>query len=248
MFAAAQAFSENNWVTADVGDMTTLPLFEPFISQENHYFLKDSDVFSELLSIDDEGIPDVPLPPSRARVLSLTHFLPFTAHLHCDGSWELRPRLGHAAMYAGISSLLDHHPHSLQIGLLDQIYRVVSIKTSNEDVEIDTKNSEEIGITAQDLNSLEFKELELTLLANACVAVWPTEEEAQRHYVGYCKKALWPLLHYRVWDTATNGREELEDWYAYQRVCKLFADKCAELYHPLDIGLLFIFTFSSPTL
>jgi hypothetical protein len=47
---------------------------------------------------------------------------------------------------------------------------------------------------------------------------------------------LWPMFHYILWDTATDGREETNNWTQYVKVNERFTDKIVELYKPGDIG------------
>ena len=58
---------------------------------------------------------------------------------------------------------------------------------------------------------------------------------AKGHYEGYCKSVLWPLFHYVLWDAATAGTVERNQWEQYEKVNQLFADAVASVYKPGDL-------------
>lgn len=47
---------------------------------------------------------------------------------------------------------------------------------------------------------------------------------------------LWPLLHYMIWNHATDGRLERMQWEAYATVNQLYADFVSEIYQEGDIS------------
>lgn len=47
---------------------------------------------------------------------------------------------------------------------------------------------------------------------------------------------LWPLLHYIIWNDATDGRVESTQWEAYKAVNQQYADFVSELYQDGDIS------------
>lgn len=47
---------------------------------------------------------------------------------------------------------------------------------------------------------------------------------------------LWPLLHYMIWNNATDGRLERKQWEAYATVNQLYADFVSEIYQEGDIS------------
>lgn len=47
---------------------------------------------------------------------------------------------------------------------------------------------------------------------------------------------LWPLLHYMIWNNATDGRLESQQWEAYLDVNQKYADFVSETYKDGDIG------------
>lgn len=52
------------------------------------------------------------------------------------------------------------------------------------------------------------------------------------HYEGYCKNELWPLFHYILWDNATDGLVESENYSHYKRVNELFSEAVLGVYEP----------------
>lgn len=47
---------------------------------------------------------------------------------------------------------------------------------------------------------------------------------------------LWPLFHYIVWTSATDGRAEKQFWADYVAVNQQFADTIVAHYRPGDIS------------
>jgi trehalose-6-phosphate synthase len=47
---------------------------------------------------------------------------------------------------------------------------------------------------------------------------------------------LWPLLHYIIWNNATDGRLESKQWEAYKAVNQRYADFVSEIYQDGDIS------------
>lgn len=67
-------------------------------------------------------------------------------------------------------------------------------------------------------------------------SVWLDDTTAHDHYEGYCKKTLWPLFHYLLWqDVTTELPVEDTDWQAYLRANEAYAKRVAELYKPGDL-------------
>ncbi len=48
---------------------------------------------------------------------------------------------------------------------------------------------------------------------------------------------LWPLLHYMIWNNATDGRLESKQWEAYLNVNRKYADFVLKSYKHGDIGM-----------
>lgn len=53
---------------------------------------------------------------------------------------------------------------------------------------------------------------------------------------------LWPLLHYLVWNKATDGRAEKQNWHDYVAVNQQFANTIVAHYRQGDISKFFIST------
>lgn len=67
-------------------------------------------------------------------------------------------------------------------------------------------------------------------------SVWLDDATAHDHYEGYCKKTLWPLFHYLLWqDVTTELPVEDKDWKAYERANEAYAKRVVELYKPGDL-------------
>ena len=65
------------------------------------------------------------------------------------------------------------------------------------------------------------------------------EKQNHGHYEGYCKKVLWPLFHYILWDSATDGSQESNWREDYISVCQSFADAIVAVYKPGDTSKFF---------
>jgi trehalose-6-phosphate synthase len=46
---------------------------------------------------------------------------------------------------------------------------------------------------------------------------------------------LWPLFHYILWDGATDGTVETQNWVHYKTVNEQFADAICDLYEERDL-------------
>lgn len=47
---------------------------------------------------------------------------------------------------------------------------------------------------------------------------------------------LWPLLHYIIWNDATDGRVESKQWEAYAAVNQRYTDLVISNHQPGDVG------------
>lgn len=63
-----------------------------------------------------------------------------------------------------------------------------------------------------------------------CVPIIIDESDLNDYYIGFCKSYLWPLLHYNLNITFMQN-----EWDAYVRVNKIFADAIEKIYQPGDI-------------
>ncbi|CAG8438399.1 14011_t:CDS:10 [Ambispora leptoticha] len=172
------------------------------------------------------------------RIISVTHMIPYVACIQTKESqtdqqsqsqkhqtddaivWNLKPRRGHSALYAGIRSLSAECENFL-VGFAGEIYY---------DEEENGNLLDQTQFTDQHKKSLQ------TLLAKEkVIPVFLDDEEHHGHYEGYCKTVLWPLFHYMLWDVVTDGREERKNWDQYVKVNSRFVDKIVEIYQPGDI-------------
>lgn len=64
-----------------------------------------------------------------------------------------------------------------------------------------------------------------------CHPVFLPRETARRYYAGFSNRTLWPLFH----SFPTYARYDEEDWGAYRRVNRLFADRVSALMKPEEI-------------
>ncbi|KAF0420413.1 glycosyltransferase family 20-domain-containing protein [Gigaspora margarita] len=158
------------------------------------------------------------------RVFNMTHLIPYEVYMSEppksseDGTttynWALKQRRGHSALYAGIHSL-DKDWDSYYVGFVGQI-------SDAEDKPI------EQSCYTEELK----KSVECFLLEKKVVPVFLEDELHHGHYEGFCKTVLWPLFHYILWDTATDGRQENHNWLQYCAVNQAFTDKIKEIYSP----------------
>ncbi|KAI9308246.1 glycosyltransferase family 20-domain-containing protein [Cunninghamella echinulata] len=157
---------------------------------------------------DDEGMnaPISHLAKRRSTLYSLGH----------SDLWEVSPRAGHSAMYSGIDSLKSQYK-TLFVG------GTGSIRAENSDQCVDV----------DDLTSLQRQNLSNLLLSkHNMVPIFMKNDVATGHYEGYCKKVLWPLFHYVMWDSSV---DESEHWDNYVKVNQFFANTIAENYEDGDL-------------
>ncbi|KAI9221325.1 glycosyltransferase family 20-domain-containing protein [Blastocladiella britannica] len=163
--------------------------------------------------------------------------------------WALAPRRGHSALYAGVQSLAGRvHAPSLAgepepatvaatVASTDTagtgsaidaptIHECVFVGTLGPVVDMYGRIVEGYALSDEDRAELE----RILWKEQACVPVFLERDVARAHYEGYCKTTLWPLFHYQLWETATDGRVELKDWNAYEEVNHRFAALAAKLY------------------
>lgn len=66
-----------------------------------------------------------------------------------------------------------------------------------------------------------------------CVPVFLPADIGEKFYHGFCKHYLWPLFHYMMPMTWTQGpRFDRDQWTAYTISNKLFADRVTEIFDP----------------
>ncbi|KAI9023589.1 glycosyltransferase family 20-domain-containing protein [Phycomyces nitens] len=163
--------------------------------------------FLQLLPID--------APAEQGRIIHVCHQLPLEiTYRGPQQDWSFLPRRGHSAMHAGIRSLNDQWK-SLVIGGAGNIQ--ISPEAISETVP---------PWSGQDKDRLASQLLE----KYNCIPLLLDSESAAGHYDGYCKTMLWPLFNYIIWNDATDGRLERQQWDAYCKVNQAYADKLVEQY------------------
>ncbi|KAI8335975.1 glycosyltransferase family 20-domain-containing protein [Chlamydoabsidia padenii] len=127
-------------------------------------------------------------------------------------------------MNGGIQSLTRHkHWDIIHVGWTGQI-----IWHSNLDDETSNNND---TLTEQDKQDLEH----LLWEHHHCIPLFLDMESVNGHYDGYCKTMLWPLLHYIIWNDATDGRLESKQWEAYTAVNQKYTDLVINNHQPGDV-------------
>ncbi|KAJ3407202.1 threalose-6-phosphate phosphatase [Chytridiales sp. JEL 0842] len=133
--------------------------------------------------------------------------------------WNLQPRYGNSALYSGIRSLRENEDeHLLHIGWPGAI----------------TESSTQKPVGWAQVGSADRQELVKELKTHQCVPVWLDDKVASGGYDGYCKTDLWPLFHYILWDSVTDGSLESKNWADYVAMNKAFADSVVTNYQPGD--------------
>ncbi|KAJ3364139.1 threalose-6-phosphate phosphatase [Allomyces javanicus] len=136
---------------------------------------------------------------------------------HGGGKWALLPRRGHAPRWAAIRALTSTC-EVVAVGALGAI--------------LDAHGR---ALPEQHLSATDRAEVRSVLWHHAklpCVPVFLDEATAEAHYAGYCKQALWPLLHYQLWDGATNVARDARLWNAYVRANRKYARAAAAVLDP----------------
>ncbi|KAG2208980.1 hypothetical protein INT47_011120 [Mucor saturninus] len=151
----------------------------------------------------------------KGRIVNITHQIPYEIALE-DGSWQFAPRRGHGAMYGGIHSLKKEWD-ILHIGWTGMI-------STGEGLPIEELSLDEENCLKKQLREDHF-----------CLPIFVDNESVAGHYDGYCKTMLWPLLHYIIWNNATDGRLESKQWESYKAVNQRYADLASEIYQDGDI-------------
>ncbi|KAI7862975.1 glycosyltransferase family 20-domain-containing protein [Spinellus fusiger] len=170
-----------------------------------------------------ERLPHLPTTDTslcHGRILHACHQLPFeTTYMGPGKLWTFSPRRGHSAMHAGIRSLKDQW-QTLLFGAVGQIHVFSQVNEESKQLWTD-----------QDVLQLE-QQLEQE---HRCIPLLLDNESAAGHYDGYCKTMLWPLFNYIIWNDATDGRLERQQWDAYCRVNQAYADALVENYKDGDM-------------
>ncbi|KAJ3226516.1 threalose-6-phosphate phosphatase [Clydaea vesicula] len=142
------------------------------------------------------------------KYIVATHILPWVPVYNQEtDSFSLQSRKRHSALYSAIN-LFD----SLHVGLIGSVNNL-----------------------SDQLNSQQVTSIKKLYSQKKCVPVCISEKTSSLHYEGYCKKDLWPLFHYIVWEAATNGSTEASNWQNYKTVNQLIADEICKNYNEGDI-------------
>jgi trehalose-6-phosphate synthase len=152
------------------------------------------------------------------RIINVTHQIPYELSFDKDAQWQFTSRQNHHAMYGGIRSL-EQQWQLLYIGWTGQLE----------------------GVAEADKQTLVE-----TLRPLGCLPLFVDTQSVDGHYDGYCKSGtgvfslhyylsnytlvLWPLFHYMIWNDATDGRLESQQWEAYIKVNQQYADFVCEIY------------------
>ncbi|KAJ3188543.1 threalose-6-phosphate phosphatase [Irineochytrium annulatum] len=164
---------------------------------------------------------------SKSRILVVTHHLPVVCSLAkpADGAapdaaktqWTVTTRRGHSALFSGIRAL-STSMEMIHIGWVGQL------------TDADGRN-----IDAASLDENQVHALHTQLASMKQSAVLLDDEVAYGHYEGYCKTDLWPLFHYILWDTISNGTLEARHWSDYVAMNQEFAQRIIETYNEGDM-------------
>ncbi|KAJ1564229.1 threalose-6-phosphate phosphatase, partial [Cladochytrium tenue] len=153
--------------------------------------------------------------------------------------WLLKPRRGHSALYASINSLRESGP-VMHIGWIGQANvachdGVTSAAVGGGDGGGGKSVDPDWLLSRKDLQA----GLQEALSAHDCLPVFLNGKVAYGHYEGYLSGGrespeLWPLFHYILWDTVTDGVAESEYWADYVAMTRAFADAVVAAYTPGD--------------
>ncbi|KAL0080774.1 glycosyltransferase family 20-domain-containing protein [Phycomyces blakesleeanus] len=177
----------------------------------------------------------LPDPPTKkGRIINVTHQVPCEITLRNNvlqdqPMWELTPRRGHGAMYGGVQSL-ETDWETIYIGWTGQMYRPSSPEFSSNTTVTNIQTTPIISLDEKEKQSLIYELQNLN-----CIPLFLDSDSVFGHYDGYCKTMLWPLFHYIIWDNATDGRLERQQWESFSSVNQLYADAVIENYQEGDV-------------
>ncbi|KAK7329849.1 hypothetical protein VNO77_24030 [Canavalia gladiata] len=91
-----------------------------------------------------------------------------------------------------------------------------------------------VGSLKAEIEACEQEEVAQTLLERfRCVPTFLPTEVYNKFYHGFCKHYLWPLFHYMLPMSSSQGaRFDRAQWQAYVLANKIFADKVTEIINP----------------
>ncbi|KAI8067549.1 glycosyltransferase family 20-domain-containing protein [Gongronella butleri] len=152
----------------------------------------------------------------RAPISNLARRRSTLPNLGHTSEWEIKARSGHSALYAGVQVWAEHY-ETLMIGGAG----VITAESNNQDIK-----SEDLPVERR--NALT----NLLRQRYNMVPVFVNHDQMIGHYDGYCKKVLWPLFHYVMW----NGQlDESQYWNDYVTVNQQYAQAVAAHYEPGDM-------------
>ena len=160
---------------------------------------------------------------SPARVLIAAHYLPYALHSiagekhasssSSEASTVLERRRDHAPLFSGVHAVTSHEQH--YFGILSHASQKHAPHSS-----FDTSTRE-------------------ALRARRCTPVSVSDSCHSAFYEGYCKKVLWPIMHYITWDSYLDRQKEAHYWGNYVTLNQAFADAICESYRPDDLSTIF---------
>ncbi|KAF7727461.1 threalose-6-phosphate phosphatase [Apophysomyces ossiformis] len=133
-------------------------------------------------------------------------------------NWTLVESRGHGALFSGLQSLQQSW-ETIHIGWTGPI----GIEGSNQPEQLDH------------LDTRDRAKLENLLWKTKQIVPIFLDHKSRGHYEGYCKEVLWPLLHYLVMPSSSDGHDQKKNWGDYVAVNQIFAEKILEHYRPGDI-------------
>lgn len=89
-----------------------------------------------------------------------------------------------------------------------------------------------VGLTSLPASTL--REIDLQLRKQQCAPVFVKEAILYGHYSQYCKRVLWPTLHYELPDESRSQEYPDSSWEHYKALNQLIANKIVECYKPGD--------------
>jgi trehalose 6-phosphate synthase/phosphatase len=132
-------------------------------------------------------------------------------------NWKFTKRNDHSALYSGVLSLRGQNK-CFYIGVVDKIYTKEGMVISVSNLSADIKSS-----------------LTKTLLEeHNALPVFLNRDVSFGHYEGFCKTALWPILHYILWKPS-DGKNETKYWQSYNEVNSIFCRAIESQYKTGDV-------------
>ncbi|KAI8335047.1 glycosyltransferase family 20-domain-containing protein [Chlamydoabsidia padenii] len=183
---------------------------------QDHYQKSAHHLDQQTRQQDSAGSKQQPDDDIEAPISNISRRRSLAPSLGQSDMWDIKPRSGHSAIYAGTESLKEHYD-TLVIGGMGQI------KSEFTDQQV----------SPDDLHDIQKNNLTQTLLnRHKMLPVFTKNNQSHGHYDGYCKQVLWPLFHYVMWDEKIDG---MKYWDDYVAVNQIFAQTIADNYEPGDL-------------